>query len=138
MAQAELLFVNGTLMRGLPLHGNLDGAGFLEAVRTAPAYRLHSIGDVHPGMFEVEQGGVSVVGELYRVPEDVWRRVAAGEPAGLYRGPVRLEDGRVVPGILFPRELAEGRHPDISRFGGWRAYRAAADAGANWRGEPGS
>ena len=24
-----ILFVNGTLMRGLPLHGNLEGAEFL-------------------------------------------------------------------------------------------------------------
>ena len=42
------LFVNGTLMRGLKLHHNLDGATFLGAFRTAPVYRLYSIGDVHP------------------------------------------------------------------------------------------
>jgi gamma-glutamylcyclotransferase (GGCT)/AIG2-like uncharacterized protein YtfP len=131
MAQAELLFVNGTLMRSLSLHGNLDGAEFMEAIATAPAYRLYSIGDVHPGMFEVEQGGVSVAGELYRVPGAVWRRVEAGEPPGLYRGQVRLADGRVVPGILFPRKLAEGRHVDISRFGDWRVYRASMNAGTD-------
>jgi len=125
MDESDLLFVNGTLMRGLALHRNLDGADFLEAVDTAPVYRLYSIGDVHPGMFEVAEGGVSVAGELYRVPLEVWRRVEAGEPPGLYRGPVKLADGRVVPGILFPRELAEGRHPDISESGGWRGYTAA-------------
>jgi hypothetical protein len=77
-------------------------------------------------MFEVgEDGGVSVAGELYRVPDDVLRRVEAGEPPGLYRGPVRLEDGQVVQGILYPRALAEGVHPDISAYGGWRAYVAA-------------
>src|SRR5581483_564539 len=68
------LFVNGTLMRGLALHGNLDGAEFLGEARTAPIYRLYSIDDRHPGMFEVEQGGVAVAGELYRVPEAVLRR----------------------------------------------------------------
>jgi hypothetical protein len=68
-----------------------------------------------------------VVGEIYRVPDDVWRRVEAGEPPGLYRGPVHLVDGRVVPGILFPRELAEA-HPDISAYGGWRAYWASRTA----------
>jgi AGZA family xanthine/uracil permease-like MFS transporter len=118
---SELLFVNGTLMRGLKLHANLDGADFVQEARTAPAYRIHSIGDVHPGMYEVEGGGVSVPGEIYSVPDAVWQRVEAGEPPGLYRGPVRLDDGRVVPGILFPRELAES-HPDISEHGGWRAY----------------
>ena len=41
------------------------------------------------------------------VPDEVWTRVEAGEPPGLYRGPVKLHDGRVVPGILYPREMAE-------------------------------
>ena len=116
------LFVNGTLMRGLALHANLAGAEFLEACRTAPRYRLYSIGDVHPGMFEVAEGGVSVEGELYRVPADVLRRVEAGEPPGLHRGAVQLSDGRTVQGILYPRHLAEGIHRDISSFGSWRAY----------------
>jgi hypothetical protein len=31
-----------------------------------------------------------------------------------------------VDGILYPRELAEGKFPDISVHGGWRAYVAAA------------
>jgi AGZA family xanthine/uracil permease-like MFS transporter len=118
---SDLLFVNGTLMRGLALHANLDGAEFVEEAHTAPSYRIYSIGDVHPGMFLVPEGGVSVPGEIYRVPDEVWRRVEAGEPPGLYRGPVSLADGRVVPGILYPRELAEN-HRDISDHGGWRAY----------------
>jgi gamma-glutamylcyclotransferase (GGCT)/AIG2-like uncharacterized protein YtfP len=119
------LFVNGTLMRGLKLHANLDGATFLGEFRTAPKYRVHSIGDVHPGMYEVASGGVSVAGELYELPDEVWERVHAGEPPNLYRGPVELEDGRVVPGILYPRELAEGHQRDISAYGDWRAYWAA-------------
>jgi len=122
------LFVNGTLMRGLALHANLEGAEFLETCVTAPRYRLYSIGDVHPGMFEVADGGVSIAGEVYRVPGDVLGRLEAGEPAGLYRGLVQLGDGRTVQGILFPRELAEGLHRDISAYGGWREYVAAAPA----------
>ena len=122
-----VLFVNGTLMRGLALHDNLAGATFLAEVSTAPSYRVHSIGDRHPGMYEVASGGVSVAGELYDVPDDVWHRVEAGEPPNLYCGPVKLSDGRVVDGILYPRALAEGKHPDISAYGGWRAYRAAVE-----------
>ena len=124
------LFVNGTLMRGLALHANLDGAKFLGEAHTAPRYRLYSIDDIHPGMFEVEEGGVSVAGEAYRVSEQVWARIEAGEPPGLYRGPVRLMDGRDIDGILYPRELAEGRHRDISEFGDWRAYMNAIGKGA--------
>jgi gamma-glutamylcyclotransferase (GGCT)/AIG2-like uncharacterized protein YtfP len=116
------LFVNGTLMRGLKLHHNLDGATFLGAFRTTPVYRLYSIGDVHPGMFEVDAGGVSVAGEMYRMSDDTWRRVEEGEPPHLYKGPVKLADGRTVDGILFPRAEAEGKHKDISEFGDWRAY----------------
>jgi gamma-glutamylcyclotransferase (GGCT)/AIG2-like uncharacterized protein YtfP len=123
-SQVSRLFVNGTLMRGLALHGNLEGAVFLGEARTAPCYRLYSIGDVHPGMFEVEDGGVSVAGELYETTAAIRAHIDATEPPGLYRGPVTLEDGSVVEGILYPRELAERDHADISAFGGWRAYLA--------------
>jgi gamma-glutamylcyclotransferase (GGCT)/AIG2-like uncharacterized protein YtfP len=120
------LFVNGTLMRDLALHANLEGAEFLGEVRTAPCYRLYSIGDVHPGMFEVDREGVSVAGELYRVPDDVLQRVEANEPPNLYRGLVKLDDGREVQGILYPRALAEGVHRDISTIANWRAYSQTA------------
>ncbi|GJL83805.1 MAG: glutamyl-tRNA amidotransferase [marine bacterium B5-7] len=122
------LFVNGTLMRGLELHENLSGATFLGEFRTVPRYRIYSIDDIHPGMFEVDEGGVSVLGELYEIPQDVWNRVEAGEPPGLYRGRVKLENGREVWGILYPRELAEGEHRDISDIADWRIYSASRDS----------
>jgi AGZA family xanthine/uracil permease-like MFS transporter len=117
----SLLYVNGTLMRGYGLHDNLRGAEFLEEVSTAPTYRVHSIGDVHPGMYKVDSGGASIAGELYAVPTGVLLKVIEGEPPGLYRGPVELADGRVVPGILFDEQAAK-KHPDITKHGGWRGY----------------
>jgi adenine/guanine/hypoxanthine permease len=120
-----LLFVNGTLMRGLALHANLEGATFLEEVRTAPNYRLHSIGDRHPGMHRVASGGVAVLGELYRLSAEILDRVIQGEPPGLYVGPVELADGREVPGILFAAESLRPTDRDISAHGGWRAYVAS-------------
>lgn len=122
-----VLFVNGTLMRDLALHHNLDGAEFIGVAKTAPIYRLYSIDDRHPGMFEVDQHGVSIEGEIYRVPDEVWRRVEAGEPPNLYRGPVLLSDGRRVEGILYPRKLAEEKYRDISVYRGWRAYMSSRD-----------
>ena len=116
------LFVNGTLMRGLELHGNLEGSEFLGEARTAPTYRVYSIDDRHPGMFEVGADGVSVKGEVYLVDDALWARIEAGEPPNLYRGKATLSDGRRVQAVLYPRELAEGRHRDISEYGGWRAY----------------
>ncbi|MBT3306294.1 MAG: hypothetical protein HN377_07390 [Alphaproteobacteria bacterium] len=118
------LFVNGTLMRGLALHHNLEGAVFIGEFNTAPVYRLYSIDDVHPGMFEVDTGGVSVAGEVFEMSDETWARVEAGEPPDLYCGPVKLEDDAILDGILFPRATAENQHKDISEYGGWRAYAA--------------
>jgi len=119
------VFFNGTVMRGQPDHANLRDAEFVRVARTAPRYRLYSIDDRHPGMFEVSEGGVSVEGELYRMSEETWRTIERREPPGLYLGPVALEDGSQVEGMLYPRELAEGRHRDISEYGSWRRYLAA-------------
>lgn len=129
-----LLFVNGTLMSGLELHGNLEGAELLERTTTAPRYRLHTIDDVHPGMYEVgdEPGGAAISGELYQVPIEVLLRVVEGEPDGLFRGRVELADGRAVPGILYDRERAE-RHPEITAHGGWREYRESVEASESVR-----
>jgi len=119
------LFVNGTLMRGLTLHKNLDGANFLGEFHTLPIYRLYSIDDIHPGMFEVEEGGISVTGEMYSMSDEIFQRVKSGEPSGLYFGDVKLTNGSTVNGILFPREIAESNYKDISNFGDWRAYIAS-------------
>ena len=107
------LFVNGTLMRGLKLHANMGNAEFLGEYRTVPHYRLHTINDVHPGMYRLEDGepgGIGVWGELYRVDEETWNQIEEGEPPHLYSGMVELEDGRQVTGILYPRALAEAIH----------------------------
>jgi gamma-glutamylaminecyclotransferase len=120
-------------MRGLSLHGNLKGATFVGAFRTAPLYRLYSIDDVHPGMFEVETGGVCVNGEIYDMSDAIWSQIEAGEPQGLYCGQIKLDDRQVVDGILYPRKLAENRHRDISEYGGWRAYVVANKRNMNRR-----
>ena len=121
------LFVNGTLMRGLALHENLHDAEFMGEFVTAPNYRLYSIDDEHPAMFAVDDGGVAVKGEMYRMSEAVWKRVEESEPPNLYCGPVTLADGSTVNGILFPKEIAKQSHLDISEFGDWRAYMASKE-----------
>ncbi|MBD7919426.1 gamma-glutamylcyclotransferase [Cellulomonas sp. Sa3CUA2] len=125
----ELLFVNGTLMRGLGLHAHLDGAELLEETSTVPRYRVHAIDGAYPGMYRVgdDEEGASVPGELYQVPAEVLVRVLEGEPPGLYRGPVELADGRRVPGILSRRATAQ-EHPEITDHGGWRQYVATTSS----------
>ena len=60
--------------------------------------------------------------ECNATPHRQRARIEAGEPPHLYRGEARLSDGKRVQAVLYPRELAEGRHRDISKYGGWRAY----------------
>ena len=119
---ADLIFFNGTVMRGEPDHANLSGADFVAEAATAAGYRLFSIGDEYPAMVPRRRGGVAVEGELYRVPASVWPEILEGEPPGLDRDLIELSDGRVVYGIVGSEELVTEKGSDISAFGGWRTY----------------
>jgi hypothetical protein len=118
-----LLAVNGTLMRGLELNGNLQraGASFVREARTAAEYRLYSIGDRHPAMQRVLAGGASIALELWDAPPEGIASVLRDEPAGLCIGKVALEDGTEVLGVLGEPWLCQGA-VEITRHGGWRAY----------------
>ena len=117
------LAVNGTLMRGLELNGNLlaVNAEFLYEAQTVPAYRLWSINDVHPAMQRVASGGVAVAVEVWDVPAAGLAEVLTAEPAGLCIGKVALSDGEEVLGVLGEAILCEGQR-EITEYGGWRAY----------------
>ncbi len=126
MAGAVLLAVNGTLMRGLELNGNLlrAGARFVREARTLPCYRLWSIADMHPAMLRVSSGGTAVALELWEVPPAGLAQILQAEPAGLCIGKVALENGGEVLGVLGEPWLCEtGR--EITEHGGWRQYLAA-------------
>lgn len=130
MRDAVQLAVNGTLMRGLELNGNLlrAGARFVREARTLPSYRLWSIGDVHPAMLRVSQGGTAIALEIWEVPEAALSGILQSEPAGLCIGKVALEDGSELLGVLGEPWLCEtGR--EITKHGGWREYLAASRKG---------
>jgi hypothetical protein len=126
MADDILLAVNGTLMRGLELNGNLlkAGARFVREARTSAQYRLYTIGDAHPAMLRVPAGGAAIALELWELPPHAVAAILVAEPAGLSIGKVVLEDGAEVLGVLGEPWLCEGR-PEITRHGGWRNYLAA-------------
>ena len=121
-----LLAVNGTLMRGLELNPNLlaVGATFVREDATLPAYRLYSIGDRHPGMVRVPEGGVTVAVEVWAVPPAGLASILLKEPPGLSIGKVSLASGVEVLGVLAEPILCAGQR-EITEFGGWRAYIAA-------------
>jgi hypothetical protein len=125
---STLLAVNGTLMRGLELNPNLlaVGATFVREDSTAACYRLFSIGDRHPAMLRVHQGGVHVALELWDVPLAGLAQVLMSEPPGLAIGKVLLQDATVVLGVLGEPFLCEGQQ-EITAHGGWRAYVAARE-----------
>ncbi len=120
------LAVNGTLMRGLELNGNLTAAGarFLREAATVPEYRLWSIGDRHPAMLRVREGGAAIALEVWSVPAAGLASLLLAEPPGLCIGKVRLADGDETLGVLGEPILCEGQR-EITKFGGWRAYVAA-------------
>jgi hypothetical protein len=120
------LAVNGTLMRGLALNPNLIGVGatFVREAFTEPAYRLWSIGDVHPAMVRVKDGGVAIAVELWQVPAAGLATILWQEPPGLSIGKVRLENGEIVLGVLGEPILCENQL-EITKWGGWRAYMAS-------------
>lgn len=122
MAEPVILAVNGTLMRGLELNGNLLKAGgrFLREARTAPCYRLYSIGDVHPAMLR-SRDGKAIALELWEIPSEGIASILQAEPAGLCIGKVLLEDGGEVLGVLGEPWLCASA-PEISQHGGWRNY----------------
>jgi hypothetical protein len=118
-----LLAVNGTLMRGLELNPNLLSAGatFVRETKTEPAFRLWSIGDRHPAMLRVRNGGVAVAVEVWSVPAAGLAIILLNEPPGLSIGKVKLADGVEVLGVLGEPVLCEGQK-EITSFGGWRNY----------------
>jgi hypothetical protein len=117
------LAVNGTLMRGLELNGNLQAidAVFLREERTAPIYRLWSIDDRHPAMLRVSSGGAAIALEIWSVPAIGLATLLMQEPAGLCIGKILLADGKEVLGVLGEPFLCEGRLK-ITQYGGWREY----------------
>ena len=119
-------FICGSALRGQPDHGNLGSAKFVREAKTAPRYRLHSVEDKHPGIYEVAEGGVSIAGEVYELTDEQHRDLLASEPPNLYETPIALDDGSTVNAMVYPRELIEQRgYADISHHGGWAAYKAA-------------
>jgi gamma-glutamylaminecyclotransferase len=121
-----LFFICGSALRGQPDHLNLGGATFVRETQTKPIYRLHSVADQHPGIYEVPSGGVAIKGEVYTLSDEQHAHLIATEPPDLYEAPIELEDGSRVSAMIYPRDLIEARgYPDISHFGGWAAFKTA-------------
>lgn len=121
--------VVGAHLSGLPLNGQLleRGARLQCKVRTAPSYRLHALpGTVppKPGLQRVAHGGAAIELEVWDMPMNQVGSFLALIPAPLGLGTIELEDGRRVHGFLCEAHALNDA-PDVSAFGGWRAYMAS-------------
>jgi hypothetical protein len=119
------MFLNGGGMHGGSLHHLLCGAPLVIAdARTAPRYRLHSVGDRYPALEPVADGGTTITGEVYDLPLEVLRdSLLPAEPPELELGVIELADGAPSLGMILRRPCPPLTElTDISEFGGWRAY----------------
>lgn len=119
------LAVVGAHLRGQPLNHQLTdrGATLRETTTTAPVYRLKALATepAKPGLVRVAQGGAEVAVEVWTLEPAAFGDFVAAIPAPLGIGKVELADGSEVPGFLCePRALEHA--PDITSYGGWRAY----------------
>ncbi|MEN8512497.1 allophanate hydrolase [Burkholderia sp. RS02] len=123
--------VVGAHLRGEPLNGQLTqrGARFVAATTTAPAYRLYALsaavsgGVAKPGLVRVPEDGAAIAVEIWEMPVAAYGSFVAGIGAPLGIGTLTLADGAQVQGFLCEPAALDGA-VDITRFGGWRAYRA--------------
>lgn len=123
------LAVVGAHLDGEPLNHQLTdrGATLAQRTTTAARYRMVALpGDVpKPGLVHIGAGGGAVEVEVWTLPADGFGRFVAEVPAPLAIGPLQLADGTTVPGFLCDA-LVAAHAPDITAWGGWRAWRADA------------
>ena len=125
--------VAGAHLSGMPLNRDLLalGAQLVARTHTAPEYRLFLIpGAVpaKPGLVRARDGGgVAIEVEVWSMRAADFGRFVAAIPAPLGIGKVALAGGRAVSGFLC-EEWATANAEEITRFGGWRAYMAHAQA----------
>ncbi|MER5383754.1 allophanate hydrolase [Streptomyces sp. NPDC002688] len=122
---ATSLAVVGAHLSGQPLNTQLLslGARLDRTTTTASVYRLHALdtSPPKPGLVHVGAGGGAVEAEVWTLPADGLGRLLAALPRPMTLGSVELADGSRVPGFLCEPGALDGA-PDITEYGGWRAY----------------
>ena len=123
------LVVAGAHLRGEALdHQVVDWGGtWLATTRTARRYALHLVAEdpPRPGLVDAGPGaGTAIEVDVWALPPEGWSRFVAAGVAGLAVGRVELAGGAVLPGFVAAAAAGTGQ-PDLTPFGGWRAWRAA-------------
>jgi allophanate hydrolase len=121
------LAVVGAHLSGMPLNHELValGARLREAARTLPHYRLYALPDGRrPGLVGVQDGGAAIAVEIWDVPSSALGPFISRVAPPLGVGTIELESGAAVLGFICEAYATESSI-DITRYGGWRAFKAA-------------
>lgn len=127
--------VVGAHLSGLPLNGQLRErqATLVASTHTAPDYRLFALPGTtpaKPGLLRVAPGaGHAIAVEIWEMPLQHYGSFVAAIGAPLGIGTLALADGRSVQGFICEAQALQ-EAPDISAFGGWRAYVASLQTAA--------
>jgi allophanate hydrolase len=126
-----LLAVVGAHLSGQPLNHQLTDRGgrLVTTTRTAPTYRLFALptDPPKPGLLRTadplhpDPGAGSIEVEVWELDDAGLGSLLALVPSPLGLGAVELVDATWVTGFLC-EELATRGAPDITSWGGWRAY----------------
>ncbi|WP_210481495.1 hypothetical protein [Naasia sp. SYSU D00948] len=123
-----VLAVAGAHLSGQPLNAQLTdrGAELVGPARTAAEYRLYLLPTTppKPGVVRVPEDGAALELELWRLSAAAFGDFVAALPSPMAIGSVLLDDGSEVRGFLVEPFAVDGAE-DITRYGGWRAFRAA-------------
>jgi allophanate hydrolase len=128
--QETTLVVAGAHLSGMALNHELLalGATLLSATITTPDYKLYALATKPPKPGLVRTPGFTGNGidvEVWSLTAQNFGRFIAALPEPMGIGKVTLADGTSHPGFLCEAHALNGAQ-DITEYGGWRRYRAAA------------
>jgi len=107
------------------------GAVVVARTATAPEYALFALDTTppKPGLVRVPGGGAAIEVEVWALDAAGFGTFVHAIPAPLGVAKVQLADGEEVPGFVCePHAVRDA--PDITTFGGWRAYLASSPRAA--------
>jgi len=127
-AGAVTLVVAGAHLRDQPLAGQLHdlGARWDGPARTAEHYRMTALPSGKPALLRLPHGGRAFEVERWALSPAALGTFLAALPTPMGLAAVELDDGSWETGFVCADEGAVAA-PDISEFGGWRAYLQARE-----------
>lgn len=122
-AGAVTLVVAGAHLRDQPLAGQLHdlGARWDGPARTAESYRMTALPSGKPALLRLSHGGRAFEVERWSLSPAALGKFLVALPTPMGLAAIELDDGSWETGFVCSDEGAIAA-PDISEFGGWRAY----------------